>query len=79
MTPLRPPNLPEVVERLKQLDRNLSLYKSPKHVAQVYVAAIGLLTLLKQDQATLHGHQQLHNNDVAVRYVRRGGVKLRFF
>jgi hypothetical protein len=78
MTNLRPPKVEDVVERLKQLGRDLSLYKSPKHVAKIYLAAVGLLTLLKQDQATLHRHHQLHNN-AAFRYVRRGGVKLRFF
>ena len=40
------------VSTLKSLSRNLS-YKSPSHIADVYLAAIGLLCHLKIDQATL--------------------------
>ena len=51
--PVQAPNLMESAQRLKSINKT-TLETSPKDIAEVYVAAIGLLTLLKKDQATLN-------------------------
>jgi len=48
-----PPNLDITVPRLKALSRGLS-NNAPRKIADVYLAGIGLLCHLKDDQATLH-------------------------
>jgi hypothetical protein len=52
MTTMPKENLDKRCRTLKSISRNLSS-RSPSHVADIYVAAIGLLAHLKVDQATL--------------------------
>ena len=54
------PDLDQSIQKIKAAGRDLAQNSSPKHIAAVYVAAIGLMYHLKRDQAHLQ----------RIRYVR---------
>ena len=71
-----PPNLDITVQTLKTLSRSLSS-NAPRKVADVYLAGIGLLCHLKDDQATLHRIRYVVLNRFQRSGIQKCGVEYR--